>query len=89
MPDVAYYESYLPYATAFGYAEPWVKQQSKSGYNVTPSYFRALNMDDGTAMMAVYIAAISSASHSGGAAGASAAGAAGAGAAGGGARGAG
>ena len=89
VPDVAYYETYLPYATAFGYAEPWVKQQSKSGYNVTPSYFRALNMDDGSAMMAVYIAAISSASHSGGAAGASAAGAAGAGAAGGGASGAG
>lgn len=89
IPDVSYYESYLPYATAFGYAEPWVKQQAKSGYNVAPSFFRALDAADPSHMMVVYMAAISAATNSGGAAGASAAGAAGASAAGGGASGAG
>jgi hypothetical protein len=88
VPDPAYYEAYLPYATAFGQAEPWVKQQSKSGYDVVPSYFRGLS-DDGSANMVVFIAAISAANSSGGSASASAAGAAGAGAAGGGASGAG
>jgi len=88
VPDPAYYEAYLPYATAFGQAQPWVRQQSKSGYNVVPAYFRALS-DDGGANMAVFIVAITAASNSGGSASASAAGAAGAGAAGGGASGAG
>ena len=88
VPDPAYYEAYLPYATAFGYAQPWVKQQSKAGYDVVPSYFRGLS-DDGGANMVVFIAAVTSASNSGGSASASAAGAAGAGAAGGGASGAG
>lgn len=88
VPDPAYYEAYLPYATAFGQAQPWVKQQSKSGYDVVPSYFRALS-DDGGASMVVYLAAVTAASNSGGSASASAAGAAGAGAAGGGASGAG
>ena len=87
VPDPAYYEAYLPYATAFGYAQPWVKQQSKAGYNVVPSYFRALG-DDGSGNMVVFIAAITAANNSGGSAAASA-GAAGAGAAGGGASGAG
>ncbi len=89
IPDVSYYESYLPYATAFGYAESWVKQQAKSGYNVAPSFFRAINAADASHMMVVYMAAITAATNSGGAAGASAAGAAGAAAAGGGASGAG
>mgnify|MGYP003372949537 FL=1 len=88
VPDPAYYEAYLPYATAFGYAQPWVKQQSKAGYDVAPSYFRGLS-DDGGANMVVFIAAVTAASNSGGSASASAAGAAGAGAAGGGASGAG
>ena len=88
VPDPAYYEAYLPYATAFGQAQPWVKQQSKSGYNVVPAYFRGLS-DDGSANMVVFIAAITAANNSGGSASASAAGAAGAGAAGGGASGAG
>ncbi len=88
VPDPAYYEAYLPYATAFGYAQPWVKQQSKAGYDVVPSYFRGLS-DDGSVNMVVFIAAVTSASNSGGSASASAAGAAGAGAAGGGASGAG
>ncbi len=87
VPDPAYYEAYLPYATAFGHAQPWVKQQSKAGYDVVPAYFRAL--DDGGANMAVFIVAVTAASNSGGSASASAAGAAGAGAAGGGASGAG
>ncbi len=86
VPDPAYYEAYLPYATAFGQAQPWVKQQSKSGYNVVPSYFRGLS-DDGSANMVIFIAAITAANSSGGSA--AAAGAAGAGAAGGGASGAG
>ena len=88
VPDPAYYQAYLPYATAFGQAQPWVKQQSKAGYDVVPSYFRGLS-DDGSANMVVFIAAVTSASNSGGSASASAAGAAGAGAAGGGASGAG
>ena len=88
VPDPAYYEAYLPYATAFGQAQPWVKQQSKSGYDVVPSYFRGLS-DDGGASMVVFLAAVTAASNSGGSASASAAGAAGAGAAGGGASGAG
>ena len=88
VPDPAYYEAYLPYATAFGQAQPWVKQQSKSGYNVVPAYFRGLS-DGGSANMVVFIAAITAANNSGGSASASAAGAAGAGAAGGGASGAG
>lgn len=86
LPDKAYYEAYLPYATAYGLAEPWVKGQSKSDYQQIPSYFRAVEAGGGE--MAAFVAVISAASHSGGAASASA-GAAGAGAAGGGASGAG
>lgn len=86
LPDLAYYEAYLPYATAYGIAEPWVKGQAKSGYTQIPSYFRAAEMSGGE--IAAFVAVISAASHAGGAAGA-AAGAAGAAAAGGGASGAG
>lgn len=88
LPDLAYYEAYLPYATAYGIAEPWVKGQAKAGYDIIPGYFRAA--ESGAMHMASYVAVISAASHSGGAAGAAAgaAGAAGA-AAGGGASGAG
>jgi hypothetical protein len=88
VPDPAYYGAYLPYAAAFGLAEPWVKDQAKRGYDEVPSYFRALSAN-GAGHMVVYIGAITAATHSGGAASASAAGAAGAGAAGGGASGAG
>jgi len=87
LPDPTYYEAYLPLATAFGQAQAWVKDQSKKGYDVVPSYFRALS-DDGSANMVVFIAAVTTASNSGGTA-AGAAGAAGAAAAGGGASGAG
>ncbi len=83
LPDLTYYEAYLPYATAYGIAEPWVKGQAKSDYQQLPAYFRAAA--DGTGM-AAFVAVISTASNSGGAA---AAGAAGAAAAGGGASGAG
>lgn len=86
VPDPAYYEAYLPFAAAFGVAEPWVKAQAKRGYDAVPAYFRALSADSAS-HMAVYIAAITAANHSGGSA--AAAGAAGAGAAGGGASGAG
>jgi hypothetical protein len=89
VPDPAYYEAYLPYATAFGQAEAWVKRQAKSDYLNVPSYFRALS-DGGAAQMGAFVAVIVAANSSGGAASASAgAGAAGAGAAGGGASGAG
>ncbi len=87
VPDPAYYSAYMPYAAAFGQAEPWVRQQAKAGYNEVPFYFRALATEDETPIV-VWVAAISAASHSGGAASPSA-GAAGAGAAGGGASGAG
>ncbi|WP_374688392.1 DUF2207 domain-containing protein [Promineifilum sp.] len=88
VPDPAYYEAYLPYATAFGQAEPWVKRQARSDYQNVPSYFRALG--GGGAEMGAFVAVIAAANSSGGAASASAgAGAAGAGAAGGGASGAG
>ncbi|HOU42046.1 MAG TPA: DUF2207 domain-containing protein [Promineifilum sp.] len=89
VPDPAYYEAHLPYATAFGYAVPWVKKQVDEGYSEVPAYFHALNADDG-AHVAAWLVAVTAATNSGGsAAPASAAGAAGAGAAGGGASGAG
>lgn len=83
LPDLTYYEAYLPYATAYGIAEPWIKGQAKSDYQQLPAYFRAAAADG--ANMAAFVAVISAASHSGGAASAGA----GAGAAGGGASGAG
>lgn len=86
LPDMAYFEAYLPYATAYGIAEPWVKGQAKTGYHQIPAYFRATEASG--AEMAAFVAIISAASHSGGAASA-AAGAAGAASAGGGASGAG
>ena len=85
LPDLTYYEAYLPYATAYGIAEPWVKRQAKSDYQQLPAYFRAVT--DGTGM-AAFVAVIVAASQSGGSA-SGGAGAAGAGAAGGGASGAG
>lgn len=87
LPDPTYYHAYLPYATAYGQAVPWVKNQSKSDYQAVPEYFRAAEATN-SAAMAAFIVVISTASSSGGSAGA-AAGAAGAGAAGGGASGAG
>ena len=86
LPDLSYYIAHLPYATAYGLSETWVKQQAKSGYEQLPEYFRATEASG--AEMAAFVAVISAASHSGGAASA-AAGAAGAAAAGGGASGAG
>ncbi len=89
VPDPAYFEAHLPYATAFGYAVPWVKKQVDEGYSEVPAYFHALNADDG-AHIAAWLVAVTAATNSGGsAAPASSAGAAGAGAAGGGASGAG
>lgn len=88
LPDPTYFETYLPYAAAYGVAEPWVKRQAKSGFQQLPSYFRAL--ESSGAEMAAFIAVISAASSSGGSASAAAGAAgAGAGAAGGGASGAG
>jgi hypothetical protein len=86
--DPGYYETYLPYTAAFGFAEAWVKQQGKSGYEQVPAYFRSMSEISGGEMV-IFIAAISAASNAGGAAGASSVTAAGAGAAGGGASGAG
>lgn len=89
VPDPAYYGAHLPYATAFGQAVPWVKQQAKSGYEEVPDYFRVMSVDDGS-HIAIWVGAITAASNSGGSASpTSGAGAAGAGAAGGGASGAG
>ncbi len=87
LPDLTYYEAYLPYATAYGIAEPWVKEQAKSDYQQLPAYFRA-STEGADAGMVAYVAVISAASQSGGSA-SGGAGAAGAGAAGGGASGAG
>ncbi|MCL4804024.1 MAG: DUF2207 domain-containing protein [Anaerolineae bacterium] len=86
LPDPTYYHAYLPYATAYGQAVQWVKDQAKSDYQAVPEYFRAAEASG--AEMAAFIAVIATASSSGGSAGA-AAGAAGAGTAGGGASGAG
>lgn len=88
LPDDAYYEAYLPYATGYGLAEKWVKRMAKSEDPRIPAYFRAAEADEAV-NMASFIAVIMAASNSGGAAAASAAGAAGAAAAGGGASGAG
>ncbi len=87
LPDSSYYLAYLPYATAYGVAESWVKDQSKKGYDTLPPYFRAAQASG--AEMAAFIAVISAASNSGGAAAATGAAGAGAAAAGGGASGAG
>ncbi len=86
LPDLSYYIAHLPYATAYGLAQEWVKRQAKSDYQKIPSYIRAAG--EGQVNMAAFVAIIAATSNSGGAATA-AAGAAGAGAAGGGASGAG
>jgi hypothetical protein len=84
--EPSFLETFLPYATAFGFAEQWVKSLAKSEVQQIPSYFRAMT-EAGGAEMAAFIAVIAATSSSGGAA--AAAGAAGAAAAGGGASGAG
>lgn len=81
------FERDLPFAAAYGLAEPLAKRYRQAGVRAAPAYFHSLQAADG-AEMAAMIAVISAASSSGGAAGA-AAGAAGAAAAGGGASGAG
>jgi uncharacterized membrane protein len=86
--DPSFLEEFLPYATAFGFAVPWVKSLAKTDIQQIPSYFRGMAGADGSEM-AAFVAVIAATSNSGGAAAASAAGAAGAGAAGGGASGAG
>ncbi len=85
--EPSFLEQFLPYATAFGFAEPWVKSLAKTELQQIPSYFRGLAGADGSEM-AAFIAVIAATNSSGGAA-AAAAGAAGAAAAGGGASGAG
>lgn len=87
LPDPAYYEAYLPYATAFGLAGDWMKGYASSGYGRVPAYFSSLTANG--ANVGAFVAIMAATSSSGGAATASAAGAAGAGAAGGGASGAG
>lgn len=76
------FETYLPYAAAFGLAEPWVKYFQKRGVTEVPVWFHALAAagDEG---MAAFVA-MTTASHAVGssAAGAGAAGAAGSGASG-------
>lgn len=79
LPDPTYYETYLPYAAAYGIAEPWVKEQAKSDYQQLPAYFRAAANAEG---MGAFVAVISAASHSGGAAASAGAAAAGGGASG-------
>lgn len=88
MPDDAYYEAYLPYATGYGLAQQWAKRMAESEDPRVPAYFRAAETGD-PMNMAAFVAIITATSNSGGAAAASAAGAAGAAAAGGGASGAG
>lgn len=87
LPDPNYYLAFLPYATVYGVAESWVKDQSKKGYEQLPPYFRAA--DASGSEMTAFIAVIAAASNSGGTAAASGAAGAGAAAAGGGASGAG
>lgn len=86
--EPSFLEEFLPYATAFGFAVPWVKSLAKTDLQQIPSYFRGMAGADGSEM-AAFVTVIAATSNSGGAAAASAAGAAGAGAAGGGASGAG
>lgn len=76
------FEAYLPYAAAFGLAEPWVKYFQKRGVTELPAWFHALAAagDEGMAAFAAMITASHAAD--GGAAGAGAAGAAGSGASG-------
>lgn len=76
------FEAYLPYAAAFGLAEPWVKYFQKQGVTELPAWFHALAAagDEGMAAFAAMITASHAAD--GSAAGAGAAGAAGSGASG-------
>lgn len=86
--DPAAFERFLPFAAAYGQAEPWAKRFSKLGYTDAPAYFHALSSADDS-NIALFIMLIVATNNSGGsAAGAASAGAAGA-AAGGGASGAG
>lgn len=87
LPDPAFYDAYLPYATAFGEADKWVNRYADSGYSRAPAYFNALSADGSD--IAAFVVIMAAVNSSGGSASASAAGAAGAGAAGGGASGAG
>ncbi len=41
MPDAAYYEAYLPYATGYELAQQWAKRMAKSEDPRIPAYFRA------------------------------------------------
>lgn len=75
------FEGYLPYAAAFGLAEPWSRYLKKHEDIEVPAWFRALSADDGgrsafVAMMAASGSASSaSAASAGGAAGGGASGA--------------
>jgi hypothetical protein len=83
------FETYLPYAAAFGLVHAWAKRFEKRGWKETPAYFRPLSGAGQTSMVA-FVAMTAATSSSGGAASTSAAGAGAAGgAAGGGASGAG
>lgn len=77
------FESYLPYAAAFGMAEGWVKFFKQQGLTETPAWFQAVTASDGSeiAVFVTLMAATNSAGGSSAAAGA-AAGAAGGGASG-------
>ncbi len=88
IPNPELFERYLPYATAFGVAEQWAKENEKAGWHEAPTYFKGIDMVD-EASFAAFIAIIAATNSSGGAASAAAGGAAAAGAAGGGASGAG
>lgn len=85
--DRGTFESYLPYAAAFGMTTKWVKHFEKEGTFAIPDWFHPLSTtgDSSVAAFVVMMAAISSSTSSAGAAGAGGA----AGAAGGGASGAG
>lgn len=77
------FEGYLPYAAAFGLAEPWSRYLKKHEDVEVPAWFRALSADDGgrTAFVAMMAASGSAGGTgaSGGAGGAAGGGASGAG----------
>ena len=75
--DLALFDSYLPYAAAFGLAEGWAKAFQKRGGAEIPTWFRAVT-DAGDGGVASFVA-MTSAAHSAGASGTGGAGAGGAG----------
>ncbi len=61
-----YYDVYLPYAAAFGLAEPWTKYFEKRGEVVLPSWFVPLAGMDSSDSMSALVSCVGATSSAGG-----------------------